>query len=163
MWIKVITNALAHLHTLPLHTTHSPAYHIHTSTHSLCTPHTPLHTTYTPPHTPSAHLYTLPPHTSTHSIHTPHTPSAHLHRVVSYLGSGQFGTVEKGVWQSHLVSQEVAIKTLNPETAGNDRVKFLQEAAIMGQFSHPNVVKLHGIVSDGEPVRADDGDHDDDA
>ena len=33
-----------------------------------------------------------------------------------------------------------------------DKIKFLQEAAIIGQFSHPNIVKLHGMVSEGEPV-----------
>ena len=27
-----------------------------------------------------------------------------------------------------------------------DRVKFLQEAAIMAQFRHPNVVTLHGVA-----------------
>jgi len=31
-------------------------------------------------------------------------------------------------------------------------VKFLQEAAISGQFRHPNVVKLLGVVTVGEPV-----------
>ena len=73
--------------------------------------------------------------------------------MVSHLGSGHFGTVDKGVWQSCNGPKEVAIKTLNPGMAGDDRVKFLQEAAIMGQFSHPNVVKLYGIITDGEPVR----------
>ena len=33
-----------------------------------------------------------------------------------------------------------------------EKVRFLQEAAIMGQFSHPNVVKLYGVVTVGEPV-----------
>ena len=33
-----------------------------------------------------------------------------------------------------------------------ERVKFLQEAAIMGQFHHPNVIALHGVVTVGEPV-----------
>ena len=33
-----------------------------------------------------------------------------------------------------------------------ERVKFLQEAAIMGQFHHPNVITLHGVVTVGEPV-----------
>ena len=28
-----------------------------------------------------------------------------------------------------------------------DRVKFLQEAAIMAQFKHPNVITLYGVVS----------------
>ena len=51
-------------------------------------------------------------------------------------------------------SQFVAVKTLKTGADEMDKVKFLQEAAIMGQFSHPNVVKLHGIVITGEPVSA---------
>ena len=47
---------------------------------------------------------------------------------------------------------EVAVKTLQPLASENDKVKFLQEAAIMGQFLHPNVVKLFGVVTVGEPV-----------
>ena len=47
---------------------------------------------------------------------------------------------------------EVAVKTLKDGAGKEDKVKFLQEAAIMGQFSHPNVVKLYGIVTEGEPV-----------
>ena len=47
---------------------------------------------------------------------------------------------------------EVAIKTLKKDASEEKRVKFLQEAAIMGQFHHPNIVKLHGVVTVGEPV-----------
>ena len=47
---------------------------------------------------------------------------------------------------------DVAIKMLKPETGENEKVKFLQEAAINGQFRHPNVVKLLGVVTVGEPV-----------
>jgi len=47
---------------------------------------------------------------------------------------------------------EVAIKTLKSGSMEEDRVKFLQEAAIMGQFKHPNVVMLHGVVTVGKPV-----------
>jgi serine/threonine protein kinase len=47
---------------------------------------------------------------------------------------------------------EVAVKTLKEGADKEDKIKFLQEAAIMGQFSHPNVVKLYGIVTEGEPV-----------
>ncbi len=46
----------------------------------------------------------------------------------------------------------VAVKTLKEGTSEEDKVKFLKEAAIMGQFLHPNVVKLHGVVTVGEPV-----------
>ena len=32
-----------------------------------------------------------------------------------------------------------------------DRVKFLQEAAIMGQFKHPHVVEMYGMITLGQP------------
>ena len=44
------------------------------------------------------------------------------------------------------------MKTLNPGLSERERVKFLQEAAIMGQFSHPNIVELFGVVTVGDPV-----------
>ena len=47
---------------------------------------------------------------------------------------------------------EVAVKNIIPLSSDEDKVKFLQEAAIMGQFLHPNVVKLYGVVTMGEPV-----------
>ena len=46
----------------------------------------------------------------------------------------------------------MAVKTLKEGSGEEDRVKFLQEAAIMGQFKHPNVVEMHGVVTSGEPV-----------
>ncbi len=74
-----------------------------------------------------------------------------FYRISEFLGSGAFGTVNKGVWQSPGGAMEVAIKTNQSKDEG-DRIKFLQEAAIMGQFRHPNVVKLYGVVTVGEPV-----------
>ena len=66
------------------------------------------------------------------------------------IGSGQFGKVQRGVWKSQSEGEvDVAVKTLNK---GAEKVKFLQEAAIMGQFQHPSIVKLHGVVIIGEPV-----------
>ena len=56
------------------------------------------------------------------------------------------------MWESPFGPKDVAVKTLNPGAPGNDRIRFLKEAAIMGQFSHPNVVEMYGIVSNGEPV-----------
>ena len=44
------------------------------------------------------------------------------------------------------------MKTLKSGTSEEDKVKFLQEAAIMGQFSHINVIKMYGVVTVGEPV-----------
>ncbi len=58
------------------------------------------------------------------------------------------------MWQNNGEDIEVAIKMLKEGAKSEDKVKFLQEAAIMGQFKHPNVVNMHGIISDGEPVSA---------
>ena len=75
------------------------------------------------------------------------------HRVGESLGSGQFGVVNRGKWLARGSSTvEVAIKTLRPESGEEDKLKFLQEAAINGQFRHPNIVRLHGVVTVGEPV-----------
>lgn len=57
-----------------------------------------------------------------------------------------------GIWKQSDNGMEVAVKMLKPHSTEDDKVKFLQEAAIMGQFIHPHVVKLHGVVTLGEPV-----------
>ena len=59
----------------------------------------------------------------------------------------------KGVWLLSGGSKEVAVKMLKEEASETEKVRFLQEAAINGQFHHPNVVKLMGVVTIGEPVR----------
>ena len=66
------------------------------------------------------------------------------------LGEGQFGTVKSGVWkeESH-GTHDVAIKMLKAGSDEYKKVKFLQEAAIMAQFKHSNVVSLYGVVSAG--------------
>ena len=67
------------------------------------------------------------------------------------LGSGQFGTVHLGLWSNGSADPvQVAVKTLNSQYSESDRVKFLREAAIMGQFVHNNVVQLHGVVTEKE-------------
>ena len=76
------------------------------------------------------------------------------------IGSGQFGNVYKGLWYTSgnepnpFLSSEpipVAIKTLHDSSTLDLKTTFIQEAAIMGQFSHPNVLRLLGIVSRTEP------------
>ena len=69
------------------------------------------------------------------------------------MGSGQYGTVEKGVWNAKRGPPvDVAVKTLKGLATEEEEIKFLQEAAINGQFHHPNVVKLFGVVTAGHPV-----------
>ena len=43
---------------------------------------------------------------------------------------------------------EVAVKTLNTAASDKDKLRFLQEAAIMCQFDHENVIKLYGVVTE---------------
>ena len=76
-----------------------------------------------------------------------------FHSTTTLLGSGQFGGVQIGIWNGSKGRCEVAVKTLNPTVTQPDaKVKFLQEAVIMAQFRHPNVIQLYGVVTDGEPV-----------
>ena len=67
---------------------------------------------------------------------------------------GQFGSVCLATLSSQggAGSKRVAVKTMKPSAQKDAKVKFLQEAAIMGQFFHSNVIKLHGVVTVGEPV-----------
>ena len=56
------------------------------------------------------------------------------------------------MWKNGSEIIPVALKVLKEGASETDKVKFLQEAAIMAQFTHPNVVSLYGVVSKGEPV-----------
>ena len=46
----------------------------------------------------------------------------------------------------------VAIKTLKPGSTDKARMDFLTEASIMGQFEHPNVIFLQGVVTKAQPT-----------
>lgn len=70
---------------------------------------------------------------------------------MSDIGTGQFGTVKEGVWRGER-SLRVALKSLKQDCAPSDKLKFLQEAAIAAQFRHPNVIQLHGVVVESQPV-----------
>ena len=75
-----------------------------------------------------------------------------MHRVVGHLGSGQFGSVEQGVWKRQGTKPvDVALKSLT-KTSEDNNIKFLQEAAIMAQFRHPNVIMLYGVIAKEDPV-----------
>ena len=74
------------------------------------------------------------------------------------LGSGAFGTVNRARWlhkeedASQTTEEEVAVKSIEGGASDMDRIKFLQEAAIMGQFNHPNIVKILGIMLKADKV-----------
>jgi len=63
------------------------------------------------------------------------------------IGSGAFGSVHKGSLDIPNQREiEVAVKSVKGEITQEDRVKFLQEVVIMGQFRHPNIIKILGVV-----------------
>ena len=68
------------------------------------------------------------------------------------LGTGHFANVYKGIWSIREGKLYVAAKTLKPNAPYDEEVKFLQEAVITGQFMHPHIVQLHGVVTLGKPV-----------
>ncbi|KAI1731772.1 receptor L domain-containing protein [Ditylenchus destructor] len=73
------------------------------------------------------------------------------------IGRGTFGKVLRGYAKNiRSVTGEVfgdcAVKTV-PESASNaERLHFLIEASVMKQFNTEFIVKLYGVVSDGQPV-----------
>ena len=52
-----------------------------------------------------------------------------------------------------MAEEEVAVKSMEIGAKEEERVKFLQEAAIMGQFNHPNIVRILGIIEAEKNVR----------
>ncbi|KAG7261025.1 hypothetical protein CRUP_035855 [Coryphaenoides rupestris] len=66
---------------------------------------------------------------------------------------GEFGEVYKG--RLKLPGKReiyVAIKTLKAGYLEKQRRDFLSEASIMGQFDHPNIIRLEGVVTKSRPV-----------
>ena len=75
----------------------------------------------------------------------------HCVTVKHQIGEGEFGEVCYGEWLSPYGPVEVAVK-VSTEADSEDRVKLLQEAATMGQFTHPRVVRMYGVITCVEPV-----------
>lgn len=70
-------------------------------------------------------------------------------------GGGEFGDVCRGrlkIPPNFMQDIDVAIKTLKPGSSEKARCDFLTEASIMGQFDHPNVIYLQGVVTRSNPV-----------
>jgi len=71
-------------------------------------------------------------------------------RSLEQLGEGEFGIVTRAMWKQAAPDKEIeaAVKSLNSNANDNDKLLFLQEAAIMCQFDHENVIKLYGVVTE---------------
>uniref|UniRef100_K9IMX0 Tyrosine-protein kinase n=1 Tax=Desmodus rotundus TaxID=9430 RepID=K9IMX0_DESRO len=65
------------------------------------------------------------------------------------LGKGNFGEVFKGVLKDKTA---VAVKTCKEDLPQELKIKFLQEAKILKQYDHPNIVKLIGVCTQRQPI-----------
>uniref|UniRef100_A0A3Q4IDZ9 receptor protein-tyrosine kinase n=1 Tax=Neolamprologus brichardi TaxID=32507 RepID=A0A3Q4IDZ9_NEOBR len=74
-------------------------------------------------------------------------------KIEQVIGAGEFGEVCSGnLRQPGKREILVAIKTLKAGYTERQRRDFLSEASIMGQFDHPNIIHLEGVVTKSSPV-----------
>ncbi|XP_027004510.1 ephrin type-B receptor 3 isoform X1 [Tachysurus fulvidraco] len=74
-------------------------------------------------------------------------------KIEEVIGAGEFGEVCRGRLKQHGRKEvAVAIKTLKAGYTERQRRDFLAEASIMGQFDHPNVIHLEGVLTRSCPV-----------
>ena len=68
------------------------------------------------------------------------------------LGKGEFGIVHKGEWISAPQGPlKVAVKSPHRQEE-ESKYKLLKEAANVGQFNHPYVVRLYGVIDQPNKV-----------
>uniref|UniRef100_A0A3B4ZL27 receptor protein-tyrosine kinase n=1 Tax=Stegastes partitus TaxID=144197 RepID=A0A3B4ZL27_9TELE len=76
--------------------------------------------------------------------------SIHIEKVI---GMGEFGEVCSGRLRAQGKREiYVAIKSLKAGYSDKQRRDFLSEASIMGQFDHPNIIRLEGVVTRCKPL-----------
>ncbi|KAJ0179393.1 hypothetical protein K1T71_005105 [Dendrolimus kikuchii] len=63
------------------------------------------------------------------------------------LGAGQFGVVRRGVWRGRI---DTAVKMMKEGTMSED--DFIDEAKVMTQLQHQNLVQLYGVCSKHRPI-----------
>uniref|UniRef100_A0A3Q2UGX2 receptor protein-tyrosine kinase n=1 Tax=Fundulus heteroclitus TaxID=8078 RepID=A0A3Q2UGX2_FUNHE len=74
-------------------------------------------------------------------------------KIEEVIGAGEFGEVCRGRLKIPGKKENyVAIKTLKGGYTEKQRRDFLSEASIMGQFQHPNIIHLEGIITASCPV-----------
>ncbi|XP_018100988.2 ephrin type-A receptor 7 isoform X2 [Xenopus laevis] len=74
-------------------------------------------------------------------------------KIERILGAGEYGEVCKGCLK--LPSKRelpVAIQTLRVGCSEKQKRAFLAEASIMGQFDHPNIIRLEGVITRGNTM-----------
>ncbi|KAK1895460.1 Ephrin type-B receptor 5 [Dissostichus eleginoides] len=75
-------------------------------------------------------------------------------KIEEVIGAAQFGEVSRGRYRP-MGRREVlvAVKTIRWGASDREKGIFLSEAGVMGQFDHPNVLKLEGVITHSAPER----------
>ncbi|CAG00582.1 unnamed protein product [Tetraodon nigroviridis] len=74
-------------------------------------------------------------------------------KIEEVIGAGEFGEVCRGRLKIPGKKENyVPIKTLKGGYTDKQRRDFLSEASIMGQFQHPNIIHLEGVITASCPV-----------
>lgn len=75
------------------------------------------------------------------------------HRPTCARPAGSFGEVRRGRLQPRgRREQAVAIQALWTGGAESLQMTFLGQAAVLGQFQHPNILRLEGVVTKSRPL-----------
>ncbi|XP_045420065.1 ephrin type-B receptor 6 isoform X1 [Lemur catta] len=74
-------------------------------------------------------------------------------KIEEVIGTGSFGEVRRGRLQPRgRREQAVAIQALWAGGAESLQMTFLGRAAVLGQFQHPNILRLEGVVTKSRPL-----------
>uniref|UniRef100_A0A8C9PDJ9 Ephrin type-B receptor 6 n=1 Tax=Spermophilus dauricus TaxID=99837 RepID=A0A8C9PDJ9_SPEDA len=73
-------------------------------------------------------------------------------KIEEVIGAGSFGEVRRGRLQPRGRRQAVAIQALWAGGAEGLQMTFLGRAALLGQFQHPNILRLEGVVTKSRPL-----------
>ncbi|XP_025785149.1 ephrin type-B receptor 6 [Puma concolor] len=74
-------------------------------------------------------------------------------KIEEVIGAGSFGEVRRGRLQPRgRREQAVAIQALWAGGTESLQMTFLGQAAVLGQFQHPNILRLEGVVTKSRPL-----------
>jgi len=72
------------------------------------------------------------------------------YELLDVIGEGGMGVVYRA--RQTAIDRNIAVKMLKPQLAAKEdqRIKFLAEAAVIGDLEHPNIVPIHDLGLDGQ-------------
>ena len=77
-----------------------------------------------------------------------------MHCLLLNYSPGQFGKVYKANLKVG-TEVKVAIKTIRRYTSEKETQDFMREMSTMANMMHPNIIRLYGLVSEGESLSSD--------